>query len=151
LPSPYGELACIIVADLDTGDPTVPPMRVVVSHFGNTEDAEDRRLQSLALADLVRQTREQNAAQPLLVLSYLTTLVSGPNFKVIMDSGLIDPQAVGWGKFLNNSLYPHQERYWEYILHNDALYVPEKSIVAITSSLSDTDLQVCTAIVKKKR
>lgn len=148
LPSPKGELACMIVADLNL-DPAVPPLRVVVSHFGNTEDVEDRALQTLALANLTRSTIQHNPAQPILVLAYLTTFTSGVNFKTILDAGLIDPVAAGMGLALSDPLYPGMNRYWEYILHNDKLFIPRTSIKEIPSPFSDTDLQVAQLVLTK--
>lgn len=140
LPSPFGELACLIVADLDLGDPAAPPLRVVVSHFGNTEDEEDRRLQTLALADLVRQ---QPRDAGLLVMAYLTTFPNGPNFKVLLDAGLVDPLALGWD--VNDPNYPAKDRYWEYWLTNQAVQL--SNFREFASSLSDTSLQTATVSV----
>lgn len=140
LPSPEGELACMIVADLDLGDAAAPPLRVVVSHFGNTEDVEDRRLQTLALAELARK---QPRDAGLLVLAYLTTFPTGPNFKVLLDAGLVDPLAIGWD--VSDPHYPAKERYWEYLLTNRAVHLSNQR--EFSSGLSDTSLQTATVSV----
>ena len=51
LPSPEGEIACLIDANLRVNNSIV---RVIVTHFGNTEDELDRRLQTETAAALMK-------------------------------------------------------------------------------------------------
>jgi len=82
LPSPDGELACLIDALIRVDGKLV---NVLVTHFGNTEDAFDRQLQTTAMANIVR-----NQTNPIIVLSYITAKPYSKNYLELIESGLID-------------------------------------------------------------
>ncbi|CAD2215417.1 hypothetical protein, conserved [Angomonas deanei] len=65
LPSPIGELACAVLAELDIYGLTV---RTFVGHFGNTEHKADGILQSKYLGKLAK-----NTVGPAVWLGYLVT------------------------------------------------------------------------------
>ena len=65
LPSPDGEIACAILAELEVKKGT--RVQVLMAHNGQEEDKEGRKLQTEFLADLVRQ----NDHLPLLYAGYL--------------------------------------------------------------------------------
>jgi len=79
LPSPEGELACLIDAViLVDGE----PVSVLVTHFGNTEDVLDRKLQTEGLAEAAR-----NTTYPAIVLSYITDSPHSENYNHILKVG----------------------------------------------------------------
>jgi len=79
LPSPEGELACLIDATVTVDG---KPVNIIVTHFGNTEDALDRKLQTQGLANLVRDLDE-----PAIVLSYITYKPKSKNYYELMNAG----------------------------------------------------------------
>eukprot|EP01065_Artemidia_motanka_P018218 TRINITY_DN21549_c0_g1_i1.p1 TRINITY_DN21549_c0_g1~~TRINITY_DN21549_c0_g1_i1.p1 ORF type:complete len:985 (+),score=269.31 TRINITY_DN21549_c0_g1_i1:50-2956(+) len=79
LPSPQGELACMIHAVVDTG--ASGKVNVYVSHFGNTEHPIDRKLQSHSLAELAK-----TYPGPSVFLGYLTTRPGGEQYKIIVNN-----------------------------------------------------------------
>eukprot|EP01133_Synstelium_polycarpum_P014910 gene14910-17630_t len=97
LPSPEGELACLIDAVINVDD---TPVNIIVTHFGNTEDKLDRELQAQGAAQIIKDND-----MPTVFLSYITDKMSGPNYKQLRDSGLQDTTNVG--------------RYCEYIFYKD--------------------------------
>ncbi len=84
LPSPGGELACILDATLEVRGKRV---RVVVTHFGNTRDVLDRQLQTDAVAELLRRAPP---AVPYLFLGYLTNHPYSPHYNQLVQAGWID-------------------------------------------------------------
>jgi hypothetical protein len=76
LPSPEGELACMVDAVVDINGTRV---RVLVPHFGNTEDKLDLKLQHEAVRDLVG-----NITEPIIFIGYITGRPYSPNYKVPM-------------------------------------------------------------------
>jgi len=82
LPSPEGELACLIDALIRVDGRLV---NVLVTHFGNTEDALDRQLQTTAMADMVR-----NQTHPMILLTYITDRPRSKNYYELIGSGLKD-------------------------------------------------------------
>lgn len=123
LPSPVGELAPAIHATLDAYGELVD---VFVFHSGQEEDPEDRRLQSLYLADLMG-----SSPRPSILLSYLVTKPGEGNYHTYVSerSGMrdIDP-ADNW------------DRWCEYILYKGL----RRSGYARVSrgTITDTELQV---------
>eukprot|EP01062_Namystynia_karyoxenos_P042610 TRINITY_DN31191_c0_g1_i1.p1 TRINITY_DN31191_c0_g1~~TRINITY_DN31191_c0_g1_i1.p1 ORF type:complete len:998 (+),score=284.46 TRINITY_DN31191_c0_g1_i1:107-3100(+) len=79
LPSPQGELACLIHAVISVGRGRL--VHVYVSHFGNTEHPLDRKLQSQSLATLAKIN-----PGPSIFLGYLTTRPGGENHRVIVNN-----------------------------------------------------------------
>src|SRR5207253_1894511 len=77
LPSPVGELAPAILATLDMYGTMVD---VIVFHSGQEEDVEDRHLQSLGIAELMR-----NSPRPLILLSYLVTKPLEGNYNIYVS------------------------------------------------------------------
>lgn len=122
LPSPVGELAPAIHATLDIYGELVD---VVVFHSGQEEDVEDRRLQSLGVADIMA-----NSSRPLVLLSYLVTkpLEGNYNTYVSEHSRMYDIDSTDW------------DRWCEYILFRDLKKVAYARISR--STITDTELQV---------
>ncbi|GAM18230.1 hypothetical protein SAMD00019534_014050, partial [Acytostelium subglobosum LB1] len=85
LPSPEGELACLIDAIITVNE---TPVNVIVTHFGNTEDELDRKLQAAGAAEIVKKND-----MPTVFLSYITEKTGGNNYKTLMASGLQDTTA----------------------------------------------------------
>lgn len=123
LPSPQGELAPAIHATIDAYGEMID---VFVFHSGQEEDPEDRRLQSLYLADLMK-----SSPRPSILLSYLVTKPGEGNYNTYVSerSGMrdIDP-ADNW------------DRWCEYILYKGL----RRSGYARVSrdTITDTELQV---------
>ena len=86
MPSPQGELACLIHAKILVKKKTI---NVYVGHFGNTEHVLDRRLQSETLGNLTLRNPE-----PSVFLGYLTTRPNSENYNLITSSGWSDTGAV---------------------------------------------------------
>lgn len=122
LPSPVGELAPAIHATLDIYGELVD---IVVFHSGQEEDVEDRRLQSLGVADLMG-----NSNRPLVLLSYLVTkpLTGNYNTYVSDKSRVHDIDSTDW------------DRWCEYILFRDLKKVAYARISR--STITDTELQI---------
>lgn len=122
LPSPVGELAPAIHATLDIYGEEVD---VVVFHSGQEEDEEDRRLQSLKLAEIMG-----SSSRPLVLLSYLVTepLEGNYNTYVSEASGMHDIDSTDW------------DRWCEYILFKDIKKVAYARISR--STITDTELQI---------
>jgi len=78
LPSPEGELACLIDAVIIVDG---EPVTVLVTHFGNTEDVLDRQLQTEGLANAARN------ATSAIALSYITDRPHSENYNHILTVG----------------------------------------------------------------
>ncbi|KAI9798577.1 MAG: hypothetical protein M1833_004714 [Piccolia ochrophora] len=104
LPSPAGELAPAIHATLDMYGEMVD---VIVFHSGQEEDVEDRRLQSVYLADLMRQS-----PRPLILLSYLVTEPKKGNYNTYVGdkSGMRDIDPSDWDRWCEYILYKGLKR-----------------------------------------
>lgn len=122
LPSPVGELAPAIHATLDIYGELID---VVVFHSGQEEDVEDRRLQSLGVADIMA-----NSTRPLVLLSYLVTepLKGNYNTYVSEKTRMYDIDNTDW------------DRWCEYILFRDLKKVAYARISR--STITDTELQI---------
>lgn len=122
LPSPVGELAPAILATLDIYGELVD---VVVFHSGQEEDEEDRRLQSLAVRDLMG-----GSERPLVLLSYLVTDPLEGNYNTYVSdvSRVYDIDSTDW------------DRWCEYILFRGLKKVAYARISR--STITDTELQV---------
>ncbi|KAH8819665.1 calcofluor white hypersensitive protein-like protein [Xylogone sp. PMI_703] len=122
LPSPVGELAPAIHATLDVYGELVD---VFVFHSGQEEDPEDRRLQSLYLADLMGSTN-----RPAILLSYLVTKPLEGNYNTYVSerSGMhdIDPS--------------DDDRWCEYILYKNLKRTGYARVSR--STITDTEIQV---------
>ncbi|KAK4549214.1 hypothetical protein LTR36_007672 [Oleoguttula mirabilis] len=122
LPSPVGELAPAIHATIDAYGTLVD---VFVFHSGQEEDAEDRRLQTAYLSELMgRSTR------PSILLSYLVVTPGEGNYNTYVGerSGMKDVDATDW------------DRWCEYILYKGLRKVGYARISRGT--VTDTELQV---------
>lgn len=122
LPSPVGELAPAIHATLDVFGKEVD---IVVFHSGQEEDPEDRRLQSLYLADLMG-----SSDRPMVLLSYLVTkpLEGNYNTYVSETSGMKDIDPSDW------------DRWCEYILFKN---IKRTGYARVSrSTITDTEIQV---------
>ncbi|CAN6638693.1 protein Cwh43p [Trichomonascus vanleenenianus] len=122
LPSPVGELAPAIHATLDVYGKEID---VVVFHSGQEEDKEDRRLQSLGVADIMA-----SSSNPLVLLSYLVTkpLQGNYNTYVSEHSRMHDIDSTDW------------DRWCEYILYRD---VKRTGYARVSrSTITDTEIQV---------
>ncbi|CAH6721466.1 protein Cwh43p [[Candida] jaroonii] len=122
LPSPVGELAPAILATLDIYGEFVD---VVVFHSGQEEDVEDRRLQSLALQDIMG-----SSSRPMVLLSYLVTKPLEGNYFTYSSekSRMHDIDSTDW------------DRWCEYIMFRDLKKVAYARISR--STITDTELQV---------
>ncbi|KYQ89515.1 putative transmembrane protein [Tieghemostelium lacteum] len=126
LPSPEGELACLIDAVLKIDNTDV---NVIVTHFGNTEDYLDRKLQSQGAADIVAS----NGNMPTIFLSYITTKQTEDNYKTLRASGLEDTTNEG--------------RYCEYIFYKNLQL--NKFVRWDRGDISDTEAQIAHFSLKK--
>lgn len=122
LPSPVGELAPAIHATLDIYGELID---VVVFHSGQEEDVEDRRLQSLGVAEIMA-----NSTRPLVLLSYLVTepLKGNYNTYVSENTRMYDIDNTDW------------DRWCEYILFRDLKKVAYARVSR--STITDTELQI---------
>lgn len=122
LPSPVGELAPAIHATLDVYGELVD---VVVFHSGQEEDVEDRRLQSLGVAEILGSTD-----RPTVLLSYLVTKPLEGNYHTYVSetSGMSDIDPSDW------------DRWCEYILYKNIRRVGYARVARGT--ITDTELQV---------
>lgn len=122
LPSPVGELAPAIHATLDVYG---KPVDVVVFHSGQEEDVEDRRLQSLGVADIMA-----SSSNPLILLSYLVTKPLQGNYHTYVSehSGMHDIDPSDW------------DRWCQYILYKD---IKRTGYARVSrSTITDTEVQV---------
>lgn len=122
LPSPVGELAPAIHATLDIYGELVD---VLVFHSGQEEDEEDRRLQSLALEEIM-----SGSPRPAVLLSYLVTNPHEGNYNTYVSekSRMYDIDSTDW------------DRWCEYILFRDLKKVAYARISR--STITDTELQI---------
>ncbi|VUC35511.1 unnamed protein product [Clonostachys rosea] len=127
LPSPVGELAPAIHATLDVYGQLVD---VFVFHSGQEEDPEDRRLQSLYLADLMG-----SSPRPSILLSYLVTKPLEGNYNTYVSdkSGMHDVDPTDW------------DRWCEYILFKGLKRVGYARVSR--STITDTELQVAKFVI----
>lgn len=126
LPSPVGELAPAIEATIDAYGELID---IFVFHSGQEEDPEDRRLQSLYLAERMKAT-----PRPAILLSYLVIKPGEGNYNTYVgeQSGMKDIDPSDW------------DRWCEYILFKGL----RRSGYARVSrdSITDTELQVSSPI-----
>jgi endonuclease/exonuclease/phosphatase family metal-dependent hydrolase len=121
LPSPNGEIACLIDAIVDVHGRNVG---VIVVHFGNTPDYLDRKLQAEENHKLVLA----HGNRPVIWLGYLTDRTGSDNYNKLIQAGLSD------------SAPEHLERYCEYIFYKG---LKQKSFQKIdTGDVSDTEIQM---------
>jgi len=129
LPSPEGELACLIDADIRVNGTVV---NVFVTHFGNTEDELDRELQKEALTALL--SRRKDYFSPTIFAGYLTTQVMSDHYlRIVGGGGMLDT---------TNSF----DRYCLYILYRDLLNIEFGRIDK--GDVSDTEAQVASFVLK---
>lgn len=123
LPSPVGELAPAIEATIDAYGELVD---VFVFHSGQEEDPEDRRLQSLYLAERMKAT-----PRPAILLSYLVIKPGEGNYNTYVGekSGMRDIDSSDW------------DRWCEYILYKGLKRTGYARVSR--DSITDTELQVC--------
>ncbi|KAF2827561.1 calcofluor white hypersensitive protein [Ophiobolus disseminans] len=122
LPSPVGELAPAIEATLDCYGELID---VFVFHSGQEEDPEDRRLQSLYLAERMKAT-----PRPAILLSYLVLKPGEGNYNTYVgeQSGMKDIDPSDW------------DRWCEYILFKGLRRAGYARVSRHT--ITDTELQV---------
>ena len=123
LPSPVGELAPAIEATIDAYGELVD---IFVFHSGQEEDPEDRRLQSLYLAERMKAT-----SRPAILLSYLVTKPLQGNYHTYVGekSGMRDIDPSDW------------DRWCEYILYKGLRRTGYARVSR--STITDTEIQVC--------
>ena len=122
LPSPVGELAPAIHATLDAYGEHID---VIVFHSGQEEDPEDRRQQSVYLAELMKES-----PRPLILLSYLVIKPQEGNYNTYVGekSGMRDIDPSDW------------DRWCEYILYKS---IKRSGYARVSrSSITDTEIQV---------
>lgn len=122
LPSPVGELAPAIHATVEAYGELVD---VFVFHSGQEEDPEDRRLQSLYLADLMK-----NTPRPAILLSYLVIKPGEGNYHTY----------VGEKSEMNDIDPSDWDRWCEYILYKGLRRTGYARVSR--STITDTELQV---------
>ena len=83
MPSPEGEIACLIDAVLDVNG---KELGLITVHFGNDRDKLDRYLQAEATRNLV----SAHGDRPVLWLGYLVDYPGGENYKKMISAGLVD-------------------------------------------------------------
>lgn len=122
LPSPQGELAPAIHATLDCYGEFID---VFVFHSGQEEDPEDRRLQSIYLANLMKET-----PRPAILMSYLVTKPLEGNYNTYVgeQSGMKDIDPSDW------------DRWCEYILFKGLKRTGYARVSR--STITDTEIQV---------
>jgi endonuclease/exonuclease/phosphatase family metal-dependent hydrolase len=99
LPSPDGELACLVDVTIDING---HPIDFLVTHFGVWEDPLDRKLQSEALAELVKTTKQ---GVPTVFMGYITAPpYTHENYKKVLSTGLKDSLPQVWSEF-NSLIY----------------------------------------------
>lgn len=120
LPSPEGENACLIDAELDVNGHVV---NVMVSHFGNTEDELDRKLQTEETYNHIMRVPE---GRPFVWLGYFTATPYSENYYKIMQTGVKDSTN-------------DRDRYCEYIWYKNF----EKRVFKRINEgdVSDTEIQ----------
>lgn len=122
LPSPVGELAPAIHATLEVYGELVD---VVVFHSGQEEDVEDRRLQSIGVAEIMG-----SSSRPMILLSYLVTKPLEGNYHTYVSekSGMSDIDPTDW------------DRWCEYILYKN---IKRTGYARVSrSTITDTEIQV---------
>jgi len=82
MPSPEGELACLIDADLKVNNSIV---RVLMAHFGNTEDELDLKLQHELFINMLK-----SRDMPTIIVSYMTMEPWSARYKDIISTGMLD-------------------------------------------------------------
>ena len=123
LPSPVGELAPAIHATLDVFGTFVD---VIVSHNGQEEDPEDRRLQTTELSRIMR-----DSPRPFVFLGYVVTLPHQGNYHLLIDEARM------------NDIDPSDHDRWcEYIAYRGVHRVGYARI----SRGTITDTEVCFSI-----
>lgn len=139
LPSPEGELACLIDATVQINRTKVD---IIVTHFGNTEHTLDLRLQTEALEKLliqrIKKTRKMN---PLILLSYLTLKPFSQRYYRFINTGT---QMRDTGTFVKpvNSTGNEDDRYCLYVLYRDLKLLNWTRVYH--EELSDTEGQLAT-------
>ncbi|ORY84480.1 Frag1/DRAM/Sfk1 family-domain-containing protein [Protomyces lactucae-debilis] len=120
LPSPVGELAPAIHATLDVYGTLVD---VIVSHNGQEEDPEDRRLQSTTLGKIM-----QDSPRPFIFLGYVVSVPGQyPQRHLTEFSGMHDIEPTDW------------DRWCEYILFRGLKRVGYARVHR--STITDTEIQ----------
>eukprot|EP01119_Soliformovum_irregulare_P015095 TRINITY_DN4202_c0_g1_i1.p1 TRINITY_DN4202_c0_g1~~TRINITY_DN4202_c0_g1_i1.p1 ORF type:complete len:850 (+),score=258.44 TRINITY_DN4202_c0_g1_i1:113-2662(+) len=129
LPSPEGELACLIDAyvQVNSSASNSELVNVIVTHFGNTEDTLDLDLQSAALAKLVASKRDKGERS--ILIGYLTSEPYHGHWNRIIQSGLQDT-IDSYDRYCLYSLY-HNLQFQDF-------YRVDKG------DISDTEAQVAT-------
>lgn len=98
LPSPVGELAPAIHATLDVYGTLVD---VIVSHNGQEEDPEDRRLQSTTLGKIM-----EDSPRPFVFLGYVVSHVGQyPQLHLTENSGMHDIEPTDWDRWCQYILF----------------------------------------------
>eukprot|EP00762_Andalucia_godoyi_P004680 ANDGO_03579.mRNA.1 Protein cwh43 len=121
LPSPEGEIAPAIEALIDVRGVHV---RVFLTHFGNTEDVLDLKLQSEEMSRRVMLAEERG--EKIVFLSYITSTMQGVPYTNLRNAGLLDSAPLD------------THRYCEYLLYDNMQLVSYTDIH--TSPVSDTEV-----------
>ncbi|KAK7422059.1 Protein cwh43 [Neonectria punicea] len=145
LPSPVGELAPTIHATLDVYGQLVD---VFVFHSGQEEDPEDRRLQSLYMADLMGST-----PRPAILLSYLVTdpLVGNYNTYVSEKSGMQDVDPSDWDRWCEYILYKRLQRVGYARVSRGSITDTELQVAKFRVPKSDDEISRLEILPEKKR
>eukprot|EP01126_Amoeba_proteus_P029655 TRINITY_DN2928_c0_g2_i14.p1 TRINITY_DN2928_c0_g2~~TRINITY_DN2928_c0_g2_i14.p1 ORF type:complete len:431 (-),score=77.53 TRINITY_DN2928_c0_g2_i14:118-1410(-) len=125
LPSPEGEVACLIDATLDIGGKLLD---VISVHFGNTQHFWDRRQQATEIMQRVRRKKAEN--KPTLWLGYLTGHPGSANYNRLLDAGLNDIQPTEWDRYCLYHFYLN-------LLPGKLTRIPNR-----VHQISDTEIQL---------
>lgn len=133
LPSPYGELACGVDADILVNNTLV---RVITAHFGNTEDVIDLELQTEEMVQRIKNSSHSTDLRPLIFISYITSSPYESRHIRLLQSGLMDS---------TNSL----DRYCLYTMYRD---IELTSFKRLDKSIrSDTEIQMSSYLLKNEK
>lgn len=96
LPSPQGEIACLIDATIAVGATASDgsggqPIDIVTAHNGNTEHTIDRRLQTEESARRLKV--KVDAGVPVAWAGYLDDKPRSPNYQTMVAAGVLDSNA----------------------------------------------------------
>lgn len=110
LPSPEGELACLIDATLDIKGTHV---HVLVTHFGNWRDRIDRDLQTQEVADMLKRAKP---SVPHIYLGYLTNKPYSEHYNTLVSAGWIDSAPAVMNRWCQYIFYRglKLEKFWRF-------------------------------------
>jgi len=131
LPSPDGELACLVDVTVNIEGKEVD---FLVTHFGVWETPLDRKLQAIAIAEMIENEKKD---KDVIFMGYITAPpYTHENYQKVLSTGLID--SLPQGSDLARRWYA-TDRWCQYILYKGVEIVDfaRKSV----GHISDTEWQ----------